>query len=207
MKTSAVVIMGSLLLFSIPTIIPNTATPPFVPEFINYPAEKQGEYLTHREADEAVKLIRQWKDQPFFIQVSHYAVHTPIQAIQEVADKYKFKEGMSETNRKYAAMVESIDDCMRDMLAELKKHGLDKNTMIIFTSDNGGLDRNGSPTENAPLRSGKGYCYEGGIRPFSCSLAGQDTCWKKGRFSGLIDRSVSHNYGSNRYGSSQGSTD
>ena len=94
-------------------------------------------------------------------------MHTPIQAIQEVADKYKFKEGMSETNRKYAAMVESIDDCMRDMLAELKKHGLDNNTMIIFTSDNGGLDRNGSPTENAPLRSGKGYCYEGGIRvPF-----------------------------------------
>jgi arylsulfatase A-like enzyme len=131
------------------------------------PGRKPGEYLTHREADEAVKLIRQWKDQPFFIQVSHYAVHTPIQAIQEVADKYKFKEGMSETNRKYAAMVESIDDCMRDMLAELKKHGLDENTLIIFTSDNGGLDRNGSPTENAPLRSGKGYCYEGGIRvPF-----------------------------------------
>ena len=74
---------------------------------------------------------------------------------------------MTETNRKYAAMVESIDDCMRDMLAELKKHGIDEKTLIIFTSDNGGLDRNGNPTENAPLRSGKGYCYEGGIRvPF-----------------------------------------
>ena len=132
------------------------------------PGRKPGEYLTHREADEAVKLIRKWKDRPFFIQVSHYAVHTPIQAIQEVADKYKFKEGMSETNRKYAAMVESIDDyicatCCR----ELKKHGIDENTLIIFTSDNGGLDRNGNPTDNAPLRSGKGYCYEGGIRvPF-----------------------------------------
>ena len=57
---------------------------------------------------------------------------------------------MSETNRKYAAMVESIDDCMRDMLAELKKHGIDENTLIIFTSDNGGLDRNGSPTETLP---------------------------------------------------------
>ena len=82
-------------------------------------------------------------------------MHTPIQAIQEVADKYKFKEGMSETNRKYAAMVESIDDCMRDMLAELTKHGLDENTLIIFTSDNGGLDRNGNPTENAPLEAEK----------------------------------------------------
>jgi arylsulfatase A-like enzyme len=56
---------------------------------------------------------------------------------------------------------------MRDMLAELKKHEIDEKTLIIFTSDNGGLDRNGNPTENAPLRSGKGYCYEGGIRvPF-----------------------------------------
>ena len=70
-------------------------------------------------------------------------MHTPIQAIQEVADKYKFKEGMSQQqDRKYAAMVESIDDCMRDMLAELTKHGLDENTLIVFTSDNGGLDRN-----------------------------------------------------------------
>ena len=133
----------------------------------NLPGRKKGEYLTHREADEAVKLINQWKDQPFFIQISHYAVHTPIQAIQTVADKYKFKKGKTETNRKYAAMVESIDDCMRDILAELKKHQLDENTLIIFTSDNGGLDRNGDPTDNAPLRSGKGYCYEGGIRvPF-----------------------------------------
>ena len=64
-------------------------------------------------------------------------------------------------------MVESIDDCMQDILAELKKYKIDENTLIIFTSDNGGLDRNGKPTENAPLRSGKGCCYEGGIRvPF-----------------------------------------
>ena len=101
--------------------------------------KKEGRIPDSPRGDEAVALIREWKDQPFFIQVSRYAVHTPIQAIQEVADQYKFKEGMSETNRKYAAMVESIDDCMRDMLAELKKHGIDENTMIIFTSDNGGL--------------------------------------------------------------------
>ena len=147
------------------------------------PERKKGEYLTHREADEAVSLIRKWKNRPFFIQVSHYAVHTPIQAIQEVADKYKFKEGMSETNRKYAAMVESIDDCMRDILAELKKYKIDENTLIIFTSDNGGLDRNGKPTENAPLRSGKGYCYEGGIRvPFLVRWPAQIPSGKKTDF-------------------------
>ena len=127
------------------------------------PGREPGQYLTHREADEAVELIRQWKDEPFFLQVSHYAVHTPIQAIAEVAAKYK-REGKNDINAKYAAMVESVDDstgAILDLLAEL---GIDDNTMVIFTSDNGGLDNGGKPTENAPLRSGKGYAYEGGIR-------------------------------------------
>ena len=127
---------------------------------------KQGEYLTHREADEAVALIRKWKDQPFFIHLAHYAVHTPIQAIDEVAAKYR-REDKHETNAKYAAMVESVDDSTRKILATLKELSLDKRTVIIFTSDNGGLDNNGRPTENAPLRAGKGHAYEGGIRvPF-----------------------------------------
>lgn len=130
------------------------------------PGRQKGEFLTHREADEAVQLIRQWKDQPFFINLGHYAVHTPIQAIDEVAAKYK-KEGKSDVNAKYAAMVESIDDSTRDILQTLEDLDLDDRTMIIFTSDNGGLDNGGRPTDNAPLRSGKGYAYEGGIRvPF-----------------------------------------
>ena len=130
------------------------------------PGRQKGEFLTHREADEAVQLIRQWKDQPFFINLGHYAVHTPIQAIDEVAAKHK-KEGKSDVNAKYAAMVESIDDSTRDILQTLEDLDLDDRTMIIFTSDNGGLDNGGRPTDNAPLRSGKGYAYEGGIRvPF-----------------------------------------
>lgn len=127
------------------------------------PGRKKGEYLTHREGDEALNLIRQWKDEPFFIQLSHYAVHTPIQAIPEVAAKYE-REGKSEANAKYAAMVESVDDstgAILDLLDELK---LSENTLVIFTSDNGGLDNKGNPTDNAPLRSGKGYPHEGGIR-------------------------------------------
>ena len=127
------------------------------------PGRKPGEFLTHREADEALALIRQWKDEPFFIQLSHYAVHTPIQAIAEVAAKYK-KEGKTPTQAKYAALVESVDDSTGKILDLLDELDLDEQTLIIFTSDNGGLDRDGSPTDNAPLRSGKGYAYEGGIR-------------------------------------------
>jgi arylsulfatase A-like enzyme len=130
------------------------------------PGRKAGEFLTHREADEAVQLIRKWKDQPFFINLSHYAVHTPIQAIDEVAAKYK-RAGKSDVNAKYAAMVESIDDSTKQILETLNELDIDDRTLIIFTSDNGGLDNGGRPTENAPLRSGKGYAYEGGIRvPF-----------------------------------------
>lgn len=125
-----------------------------------------GQYLTHREAEEAVELITRWKDEPFFIQLGHYAVHTPIQAIPEVAAKYQV-EGKSQANAKYAAMVESVDDSTRDILNTLEKHGLNDRTVVIFTSDNGGLDNRGNPTDNAPLRSGKGYPHEGGIRvPF-----------------------------------------
>ncbi len=133
----------------------------------NLPGRKKGEYLTHREADEAEALIRGWheKKKPFFLMVGHYAVHTPIQALAEVAARYQREK--KPNNAKYAAMVESIDDSTRQILATLKELEIDENTLIIFTSDNGGLDRNGSPTENAPLRSGKGYAYEGGIRvPF-----------------------------------------
>ncbi len=133
----------------------------------NLPGREKGEYLTHREADEAETMIRAWKDEPFYLQVSHYAVHTPIQAIPEVAAKYEDSLGKTQKNTKYAAMVESVDDSTRQILATLEELGLDDDTIILFTSDNGGLDNKDNPTDNAPLRSGKGYAYEGGIRvPF-----------------------------------------
>ncbi len=130
------------------------------------PGRKEGQFLTHREGEEAVELIRKWKDEPFFIHLAHYAVHTPIQAIDKVAAKYQ-RDGKSDVNAKYAAMVESVDDSTREILKTLEELKIADRTVIIFTSDNGGLDNNGRPTENAPLRSGKGYAYEGGIRvPF-----------------------------------------
>ena len=130
------------------------------------PGRKKGQYLTHREAEEAVELIKAWKDKRFYLQVSHYAVHTPIQAIDKVTAKYRDK-ATSEVNAKYAAMVESFDDSTKAILDTLDELGLAENTVVLFTSDNGGLDNGGRPTENAPLRSGKGHPYEGGIRvPF-----------------------------------------
>ena len=125
------------------------------------PGRKKGEYLSDREADEAVEFIRRSQDKPFFLQLSHYAVHTPIQAKADVTAKYAAKPKGLQKNARYAAMVESVDDAMGRVLKTLKETGVEENTVVIFTSDNGGLL---GPTNNAPLRSGKGYAYEGGIR-------------------------------------------
>lgn len=121
---------------------------------------KAGEFLSHREADECRDFIVANREQPFFLYYCPYAVHTPIQAIPEVAAKYA-RDDKKPVNAKYAAMVESVDDAVGTILDTLKTQGLEENTLVIFTSDNGGLK---GPTDNTPLRSGKGYAYEGGVR-------------------------------------------
>ena len=128
------------------------------------PREKD-EYLTDREADEAVSFIRKNRDHPFFLYLAHYAVHTPIQAKKDLIKKYeKARDNKGQDDPVYASMVHSVDDSMGLLLSTLEELDLDDNTLIVFTGDNGGLDREGRPTENAPLRSGKGYAYEGGLR-------------------------------------------
>ena len=127
------------------------------------PEGPAGEFLTDREAAEAVKFITANRDRPFFLYLPHYAVHTPIQAKAAVVAEYKAIDsgGMTHTRPDYAALLESVDDAIgtiRAMLAELK---LDDRTIIIFTGDNGGLI---GPTSNKPLRAGKGSAYEGGVR-------------------------------------------
>lgn len=121
-----------------------------------------GEYLTDRLTDEAVKFIESSKDKPFFLYFPHYGVHTPLQAKAEMIAKYEqIPEAERQGKPEYAAMVESVDESVGRVMATLWELGLDKNTVIIFTSDNGGFY---NATDNAPLRANKGAYYEGGIR-------------------------------------------
>lgn len=124
---------------------------------------RAGEYLTDREAAEAVRFIRENSKSPFFLSVCHYAVHTPIQAKEGLADRYEAKlAGIdADVDPRYAAMVHSVDDAVGRILGTLNETGVSEDTLVIFTSDNGGLL---PKTDNAPLRDGKGSPYEGGIR-------------------------------------------
>ncbi|PWJ57887.1 arylsulfatase A-like enzyme [Dyadobacter jejuensis] len=109
-----------------------------------------GEYLTDRLGDEAVRFIVRHKDRPFFLDLSTYTVHTPMQAPEATVAKYK--------GNKYYAMIEKLDQAVGKVVGKLKELKLMDDTIIIFYSDNGGLQ------ENPPLRERKGSLYEGGIR-------------------------------------------
>jgi arylsulfatase A-like enzyme len=129
----------------------------------------EGEYLTDRLAAEAEKFIESHKGKPFFLYLPHYAVHTPLRAKKETIAKYNVKpKAGSQSNPVYAAMVESMDEAVGRVLKMLAELKLADNTLVIFTSDNGGLaTTEGGPTGatfNAPLREGKGFLYEGGVR-------------------------------------------
>lgn len=129
--------------------------------------------------------MSQQREQPFFALLSYYTVHLPLQGKVEKVEKYQKKrsqmrlegEGFSQQdqtyikyhqdNPQYAAMVESLDENIGRIMEFLLQSGLDSNTLVIFTSDNGGMATSNLaeqiPTSNAPLRTGKGYLHEGGI--------------------------------------------
>lgn len=131
---------------------------------------KPGEYLTDRLTEEAEKFIETNKDKPFFLYLPHYTVHIPLQAKKELIAKYeaKAKPGQPQHNPVYAAMIESLDESVGRIVKKLQDLKLSEKTLVIFTSDNGGLSVKEGPftpaTSNDPLRTGKGYLYEGGIR-------------------------------------------
>lgn len=154
----------------------------------------KGEYLPERLTREAVNLIKKSDGTPFFLNLCHYLVHTPIQAKPELVEYFKaksarleldklptFEEGerlpyigalekcvvrrLLQSDPVYAAMVKSMDESIGEILKALEETGQDRNTAIFFTSDNGGLSTTqGSPTCNLPLIEGKGWMYEGGTR-------------------------------------------
>lgn len=163
------------------------------------PGDSEGEYLTDRLTTEALRLIRNRGDKPFFLNLWHYAVHTPIEAPAELVEKYREKarrlgldrldpfedgeempylnSGGARVRRRriqsdpvYAAMMENLDANIGRLLEGLTAEGIADNTLVVFTSDNGGLSTaQGSPTCNLPCAEGKGWCEEGGVRV--CQMA------------------------------------
>ena len=146
-----------------------------------------GDHLPDRLARDTAKFIDDNKNKPFLAYLSFYSVHTPLMGRPDLVNKYKRKAALvngtvfakeeqvfGKRQRKvrvlqkhavYAAMVEAMDQAVGKVLKQLKDSGVADNTVVIFTSDNGGLSTSeGSPTSNMPLRGGKGWIYEGGIR-------------------------------------------
>lgn len=153
------------------------------------PDHEKGEYLTERLTDESIAFLKdRKKDQPFLLYLSYYNVHAPIQPYKKRVDHFREKaktkftdtaalipeHGGQSRGRQdspdYASMVAAVDDSVGQILDKLDAMGLADNTVVCFFSDNGGLctmrkeARRPAPTCNAPLRSGKGWLYEGGIR-------------------------------------------
>lgn len=159
---------------------------------VDYP---KGQYLADFLTDKAVDFITRHKDQPFFLYLPHFGVHSPHHAKADLVEKFKPKPGIGgHNNPTYAAMIASVDESVGRVMKTLDDLKLADNTVLIFTSDNGGVGGYGRPdgllrdpgmegkgkkgkggdeaggggiTDNAPLRSGKGSLYEGGTRePF-----------------------------------------
>ena len=143
----------------------------------------KGEYLPLRLARETNRFIAEHRDEPFFAYLSFYSVHTPLMTTEELEQKYAAKaakfsfagprflqEGFREARQVqdhavYGGMVEALDTAVGMVLDALEENGLASKTIVVLMSDNGGLSTSeGSPTANLPLRGGKGWMYEGGIR-------------------------------------------
>lgn len=126
------------------------------------PPHQPNQYLTDRLTDEALGFIEAHQNSSFFLYFAPYAVHTPLQAPQRLLDKYVAKPGNAFHNHAtYAAMIERLDTNVGRVLAQLDSLGLREETLVVFTSDNGGY---GPATSMHPLRGSKGMLYEGGIR-------------------------------------------
>lgn len=167
----------------------------FAPWMINNLSEgKEGDYLPDRLTDDAINLIKSREEKPFFLNLWYYLVHVPIEAKIEYIEYFKKKKAdlsldqvnefetgdyfpcehkkneriirrLLQSDAVYAAMLKSLDENVGRLIKTLKDEGIYEETVILFTSDNGGLSTTeGAPTCNKPLSEGKGWMYEGGIR-------------------------------------------
>ncbi len=131
-------------------------------KYPNCEKEEAGEYLTDRLTDESLKFIKKNKGAPFFLYLSYYAVHTPLQAKPDLKEKFSRKAASeAHGNPTYAAMIAAVDAGVGRVMAALDSLDLSDNTLVLLTSDNGGL---WGISKQWPLRAGKGSYYEGGIR-------------------------------------------
>lgn len=144
-------------------------------EFVTDPpvAYPKGAYLADFLTDKAVDFIQRHKEEPFFLYLPHFAVHAPHEAKPDLTERFKPKAPVGGHHSPvYAAMIYSVDQSVGRVVARLDSLGLSEDTLVIFSSDNGGvggyrregIPRENSITDNAPLRGGKGMLYEGGIR-------------------------------------------
>lgn len=155
---------------------------------INLDDAEEGDYLSDHLTRKTVDFIKDNKDKPFFVYLSHYGVHTPFEGKEEYIEAYKNKLAKMpkyngpefirvgdtgetkayQDNTTYAAMIQSIDESFGKIMKLLEELNIADNTIIVFTSDHGGLSNRGNKrplaTSNAPLRAGKGHNYEGGVR-------------------------------------------
>ncbi len=146
---------------------PRSPSPYFGPFELPNLTAKPGEFLTEKLTQAAVTFIEKNKANPFVLYLPHYTVHIPLGAREAAVARHKEK-AQGRYNPVYAAMIESLDESVGEVLKAIDRAGIADHTMVMFFSDNGGLRYEGKSqqlvTNNSPLRAGKGHLYEGGIR-------------------------------------------